>query len=46
MKDKDMMLESVDIIRSVSDHQRGFKRFIGRLLNKINYIYYKWIWEE
>lgn len=40
---KEMMLEAVDIIRSVSDKQRGLKRVIGSLLNKIAYIYYKWI---
>lgn len=43
MKDKEMMLESVDIIRSVAEHQQGLKKLIGRLLNKINYIYYKLI---
>lgn len=41
MKDKDMMLEAVDIIRTVASHQKGFKRIIGQLLNKVNYIYYK-----
>lgn len=41
MNDKDMMLEAVDIIRTVSDHQRGLKRVIGRLINKISYMYYK-----
>lgn len=39
--DKEMMLEAADIIRTVSDHQRGLKKIIGRLLNKINYYYYK-----
>lgn len=39
--DKEMMLEAVDIIRTVSDHQRGLKKIIGRLLNKVSYMYYK-----
>jgi len=43
MNDKDMMLESVDIIRSVTDHQRGFKKIIGVLLNRVSYLYYRWI---
>lgn len=38
---KEMMLEAVDLIRTVSDHQQGFKRIIGRLLNRLNYMYYK-----
>lgn len=38
---KEMMLEATDIIRTVSDHQKGFKKVIGRLLNKISYCYYK-----
>jgi len=41
--DKEMMLEAVDIVRSIKDHQRGFKKIIGKWLNKLNYIYYKWI---
>lgn len=41
MKDKDMMLEAVDIIRTVAGHQKGFKKMLGQLLNKVNYIYYK-----
>lgn len=40
---KKMMLEAVDIIRTVATRQIGIKRAIGKLLNKINYIYYKWI---
>lgn len=39
--DKEMMLEATDIIRTVSGHQKGIKRFIGRLLNKVSYYYYK-----
>jgi len=39
--DKQMMLEAVDIIRTVADRQRGFKRLIGKALNKIAYAYYK-----
>lgn len=38
---KEMMLEAVDIVRTVSDHQRGLKRIVGRLLNRLNYLYYK-----
>ena len=41
--DKDMMLESVDILRTVAGHQRGLKRIVGQLLNKVSYFYYKWI---
>lgn len=41
LKDKEMMLEAVDIIRTVSDHQSGLKRIIGRFLNRLNYYYYK-----
>ncbi|WP_346884354.1 hypothetical protein [Clostridium sp. UBA4395] len=41
--DKEMMLNAVDIVRSVSDHQKGFKKILGRFINKINYIYYKMI---
>lgn len=43
MTDKEMMLEAVDIIRTVSDHQRGLKRLIGKILNKLNHYYYKTI---
>ena len=43
MNDKDMMLESVDIIRTVSDHQRGFRKILGVLLNRVSYLYYKLI---
>lgn len=43
MNDKDMMLESVDIIRTIAGHQSGFKRIIGKLINKVNYYYYKWM---
>ena len=39
--DKGMMLEATDIIRTVSTRQRGFKRLVGQLINKIYYIYYK-----
>ena len=39
--DKDMMLDATDIVRTVADHQRGFKKKIGQLINKIMYIYYK-----
>lgn len=41
MKDKEMMLEAVDIIRTVAGHQKGFKKLLGQLLNKASYIYYK-----
>ena len=41
--DKEMMLESIDIIRTVTDHQQGIRKTIGKLLNKILYKYYKWI---
>lgn len=37
--DKEMMLEAVDIIRTVWQRQRGFKRVIGKLLNRFNYMY-------
>lgn len=43
MKDKDMMLEAVDIIRTVAGKQKGLRRIIGKLLNKTTYKYYKWI---
>ncbi|WP_409229069.1 hypothetical protein [Gudongella sp. SC589] len=43
MNDKDMMLESVDIIRTVSDHQTGFRKILGVLLNRVSYLYYKLI---
>ena len=39
--DKDMMLEATDIVRSVADHQRGYKRVLARLINKICWMYYK-----
>lgn len=41
MTDKDMALEATDIIRTVAGHQRGFKRIIGQLLNKMLYWYHK-----
>lgn len=41
--DREMMLEAVDIIRTVVSHQRSLKRILGQLLNKLNYIYYKTI---
>ena len=40
---KEMMLEATDIVRTVAGKQKGFKRKVGRLLNKIMYKYYKWI---
>lgn len=43
MNDKDMMLEAVDIIRTVAGHQKGFKRLVGQLLNRLSFIYYKTI---
>ena len=43
MTDKDMALEATDIIRTVAGHQNGIKKVIGKLLNKVNYIYYKWL---
>ena len=46
MNDKDMMLEATDITRTVAEHQRGLRRLVGRLLNRLNYIYYKTIQEE
>lgn len=39
--DKEMALEATDIIRTVAGKQKGFKRIIGKLLNKICYLYYK-----
>lgn len=41
--DKEMLIESIDIIRTVTDHQQGLRKIIGKLLNKILYKYYKWI---
>ena len=41
--DREMMLEAVDIIRTVADRQKRFRKIIGKFLNKINYFYYKWI---
>lgn len=38
-----MMLEATDIIRTVKDHQKGLKKLLGTLLNKLNYKYYKMI---
>lgn len=40
---KEMLLESIDIIRTVADHQQGLRKLIGKLLNKILYKYYEWI---
>ena len=39
--DKEMMLEAVDIIRTVSDRSKGTKKLIGRILNKLNYLYWR-----
>lgn len=39
--DKEMMLEATDIIRTVSGNQKGFKRLLGKVLNKLAYYYYK-----
>jgi hypothetical protein len=44
--DKEMMLEAVDIIRTVASRQKGFKRRIGKALNRLCYVYYKWIKER
>lgn len=41
MLDKEMMLEATDIIRTVTDHQRGIKRLIGKVINNLVYCYYK-----
>lgn len=41
--DKEMMLEATDLIRTVSGNQKGIKKAVGRLLNKICYIYHRWI---
>jgi len=41
--DKEMVLEATDIIRSVLSHQKGIKKTIGKWLNKILYLYYKWV---
>ena len=38
--DKDMMLLATDIIRTTAEHQTGLKRIIGRILNKLNFMYY------
>lgn len=38
-----MMIEAVDIIRTVSDKQKGIKRLLGKTLNKLAYYYYKTI---
>lgn len=43
MKDKEMMLEATDIIRTVAGKQKGYKRFLGNVLNKLAYKYYKTI---
>ena len=43
MTDKDMALEAADIIRTVAGNQKGIKKAAGRLLNKICYIYHRWI---
>ncbi len=39
--DKEMMLNAVDIVRTVADHQKGLIKITGKLLNKVNYLYYK-----
>ena len=41
--DKEMVLYATDIIRSVSGHQTGLKKVIGKWLNKLLYKYYKWV---
>ena len=41
--DKEMVLEATDIIRSVANHQKGLRKIVGRWLNKILYLYYKWV---
>ena len=41
MKDKGMMIEATDIVRTVAGHQKGFKKKLGQLLNKLCYLYYK-----
>lgn len=40
---KEMMLEATDIVRTVASRQRGFKRLIGQVVNRLCYYYYKWI---
>lgn len=41
LTNKNMMLEATDIIRTVADGQKGLKKTIGKLLNKVCYLYYK-----
>lgn len=41
MIDKYMMLNAVDIVRTISEHNKGFKKVMGKILNRINYLYYK-----
>jgi len=41
LTNKEMMLEAVDIAKTVAGKQKGFKKLIGKMLNKINYYYYK-----
>lgn len=43
LNDKEAVLIATDLIRTVSEHQTGIKRFIGKVLNKIIYAYYKTI---
>lgn len=37
--DKEMLIIAADIIRTAASHQTGFKRLIGKLLNKAVYSY-------
>jgi len=39
--DKEMMLLAIDVIRTISEHQTGIRQFVGKILNKITYMYYK-----
>jgi len=41
--DKEMVLAVTDIIRCVSNHQKGLRKIVGKWLNKILYLYYKWV---
>ena len=41
MNDKEAALIATDIIRTISDRTTGIKKVIGKILNKLNYMYYK-----
>lgn len=41
MNDKEAVLLAADLIRTVTDNQTGIKKLLGKMLNKVIYIYYK-----